>query len=133
MNVLGYRMVERMGELDMTSRQLAKISGIHVNTLYRYVTGRSEPTMSKLLLLSQSLGVSVDWLVGNDEVADVELPGESVGGYCFSVSKKVVVKAKYFDEARRAAERTFIRMMSEDVKAGIGRHPNFAIQYEGMV
>ena len=133
MNILGYRMLERMGELDITSKRLAEISGIHENTIYRYVSGRSEPTMSKLVLLSQSLGVSVDWLIGNDKVADIALPDATVGGYCFSVSKKIIVKAKYFDEARNIAERSFRYFMAEDIKSKQNHHPNFAIRYEGMI
>ena len=42
----------------------------------RYETGKREPSVDVLLKLSRLYGVSVDYLIGNDEVVDTSLGGQ---------------------------------------------------------
>ena len=52
--------------LGMTQPQLAEKLGVTVQAVSIYETGRREPGFRNLIGLSKALGVSIDWLIGNE-------------------------------------------------------------------
>ena len=52
--------------LGMTQLDLAKKLGVTTQAITTYEKGKREPGFRNLIGLSQALGVSVDWLIGNE-------------------------------------------------------------------
>ena len=52
--------------LGMTQPQLAEKLGVTTQAVSIYETGRREPGFRNLIGLSKALGVSIDWLIGNE-------------------------------------------------------------------
>lgn len=71
------RMLKEMESLGYTQTILARLSGIPVQDINRYATGKGEPTLKKLCLISIVLEVSADYLIG----ADRELKPKRNGPY----------------------------------------------------
>lgn len=46
--------------------KLVELTGISQTCLSKYETGKSLPNTLNLIILAESLGVSLDWLCGND-------------------------------------------------------------------
>ena len=61
--------------------ELARILGIKRSTYTYYETGKTEPPLSRLLLLSKIYNVSLDTLVGRDQ-EDGEGPAPSEDAWC---------------------------------------------------
>lgn len=53
----------------LTQEQLALLCGVATQKVTRWEQHQYEPSPSQLKTLSKFLGVSVDWLIGNDEFA----------------------------------------------------------------
>ena len=58
------RLIEQLGDMDLSIRDLSKETGIHHNMLYRYINNKAEPGLDKLVKIALVLDVSIDWLVG---------------------------------------------------------------------
>jgi transcriptional regulator with XRE-family HTH domain len=67
---MGNRFPERLKETrqahGLTQELLAEKVGIGKNQVWQYETGKVEPRMSTLIWLAETLGVSIDWLVGKE-------------------------------------------------------------------
>ncbi len=50
-----------------TDREAARIAGVSVTQLHRYVTGASEPRVAPVARLARSAGVRLEWLVWGEE------------------------------------------------------------------
>ena len=50
-----------------TQEQIGAMLGVHRVTVCHFETGRSKPSVTRLLPLAQMLGVSVGWLVGEED------------------------------------------------------------------
>ncbi len=63
---------KRLGELRKTKNfsqgQLAEKAGIHANILGRYERGEAKPSIDIALKLAKTLEVSLDYLVGKDDM-----------------------------------------------------------------
>jgi transcriptional regulator with XRE-family HTH domain len=63
---------KRLGELRKTKKfsqgQLAEKAGIHANILGRYERGEAKPSIDIALKLAEALEVSLDYLVGKDDM-----------------------------------------------------------------
>ena len=63
---------KRLGELRKTKNfsqgQLAEKAGIHANILGRYERGEAKPSIDIALKLAETLEVSLDYLVGKDDM-----------------------------------------------------------------
>ena len=63
---------KRLGELRKTKKlsqgQLADKAGIHANILGRYERGEAKPSIDIALKLAETLEVSLDYLVGKDDM-----------------------------------------------------------------
>ncbi len=55
-------------EKKISQQELAEIAGIHPNVLGRYERGEASPSVEMASKLSNALGVSLDYLVGNTDV-----------------------------------------------------------------
>jgi len=51
----------------ITQKQVGAMLGVHRVTVCHFETGRSKPSVAQLLPLAQMLGVSVGWLVGEED------------------------------------------------------------------
>ena len=67
MKVIADRMLERMGALGMTQRQLAERVGCHVGSISLYVNDKVDPSAPMVVGLATALGVTSDWLLGLDD------------------------------------------------------------------
>ena len=54
-------------EADEMQKDLAKKLGIPANTFNQYETGKREPDFGTLKRIANYFGVSVDYLIGNDD------------------------------------------------------------------
>ena len=63
---------KRLGELrkdkKLSQGQLADKAGIHANILGRYERGEAKPSIDIALKLAEALEVSLDYLVGKDDL-----------------------------------------------------------------
>ena len=50
----------------LSRSKLAELTGIPMECLLRYETVKSLPNTLNLIILAESLGVSLEWLCGND-------------------------------------------------------------------
>ena len=50
---------DRMAKKNMTSYQLSKASGVHMNAVYRFVTGKQGMTAEKFLRLLSALDLNL--------------------------------------------------------------------------
>ena len=51
----------------ITQKQVGARLGVHQVTVCHFETGRRKPTVTQLLPLAQMFGVSVGWLVGEED------------------------------------------------------------------
>lgn len=64
------RLSKLMQELDISSKQLALMSGISEAALSRYLNGLRTPTVENVISLANTLNVTTDYLLGLSDVAD---------------------------------------------------------------
>lgn len=57
---------------NLTRKQLAEMLGINHETLKGYEYGKSEPNFKMLEKIAQHFGVSTDFLLGREEIAEDE-------------------------------------------------------------
>ena len=50
----------------LSRSKLVELTGIPLPCLSKYETGKSLPNTLNLIILAESLGVSLEWLCGND-------------------------------------------------------------------
>lgn len=63
---------EILKERGISQRQLSEMTGITETAISRYSNGERVPNITNALKISESLGVSIDFLVGNEAVVPVE-------------------------------------------------------------
>lgn len=63
----GQRLVSLMDAAGMTVSKMHSITGLSENTISRYRTGQTEPTLYVIFQISRLLGCSADELLGMDE------------------------------------------------------------------
>lgn len=67
-NIFPERLRKARKDKDLSQKQLAEQIGVSTTTLTNYETGKSKlPCADTLFSLSNSLDVSIDWLLGNDK------------------------------------------------------------------
>jgi len=62
--VLKDRLQQLRKEKDISRNELADKIGVHVNIVGRYERGEAKPSLDIVIKLAQTLGVSIDYLVG---------------------------------------------------------------------
>jgi transcriptional regulator with XRE-family HTH domain len=61
------RLREARERRGLTQRELANLCELGEQQIYRYETGRSEPTATHLKLVADNLGVTTDYLLGRSD------------------------------------------------------------------
>jgi transcriptional regulator with XRE-family HTH domain len=69
---------ELMERKNITQAQLADAIGISRGNLGDWKSGRSSPTIDKLLLLADFFGVSTDYLLGKENTAPEKIPEDGL-------------------------------------------------------
>ena len=69
-NLFRTRLAESMKRRHVNGAELSSISGVSTATISRYLNGLREPSVSNLVLLSDALLVSVDYLLGISKSSD---------------------------------------------------------------
>jgi len=82
--IIGERIKQARLEKGLTQEKLGNLIGVSKVSVCGYETGNRTPTMAMFLKLSESLNVSVDYMLGNDVMA-VSEEGES---YNVSIAKE---------------------------------------------
>ena len=62
------RLKEQRELCGYTQRHVARLLGISHASYFRYEIGTSEPTQENLVKLADLFGVSVDYLLGRDDI-----------------------------------------------------------------
>jgi transcriptional regulator with XRE-family HTH domain len=60
----GERLRQRRENLGLSQQDLADRLGAHVNLIYKYESGKVDPSALQLKHLAKELSVPIDWLVG---------------------------------------------------------------------
>ncbi len=68
MKIFIERLLEQRALNGYTQKQLAEMLGIAQPSYIRYENGTSEPTQENLVKLADIFGVSVDYLLGRDDI-----------------------------------------------------------------
>jgi len=67
MNKLAKRLKELRGR-KFTQKELAEKINVSKDSIYNWEKGRSEPSLDDLIRLATVLDVTIDYLVGKDEI-----------------------------------------------------------------
>lgn len=78
MSIFNDRVKKLRGEMNLSLRQLAKISGLSSSALHAYEIGCREPTKSSLEALSDVFNCDIDYLLGK---SDIKNASANVYGY----------------------------------------------------
>ncbi len=73
---IGERIYSLRQELDIKQKELAEKVGITEATLSRYENGKRTPGSDIAAKLAQALGVTADYLLGNDESKTIPEPAK---------------------------------------------------------
>lgn len=66
-NIFGQRIFERRKVAGLTQKQLGEAVGLSMQAINDIEKGRRETTISKVILLAQTLGTTMDYLVGETD------------------------------------------------------------------
>ena len=66
-NILGTRITDLLNKKGMTQRQLADRAGVTEVSVSRYINGTRIPKAVQLANIARVLGVTSEYLLGNDE------------------------------------------------------------------
>lgn len=58
------RLDRLMQERKLFPSDVARLTGIHRNRIYDYLSGNYQPTAYAVALMAKSLNISADWLLG---------------------------------------------------------------------
>lgn len=64
--VFGTRLMEWLGEHDMSALCFAETAGVHRDVLYQAINGHSTLSQRNLVKICRAHGISADWLLGLD-------------------------------------------------------------------
>lgn len=127
MGDLGTRIREAAALIGGLDKLEAELSGVSRRTLSDYVSGKSEPKASTIIEIAQATGVSVAWLMGEDDRGDASsknLPAEV---------NETIVRLPRFD-ARASAGRGLVPVnempvgevaFARDFLRNLGANPDY--------
>lgn len=72
---LGQRIAQKRRELGLSQEQLGQEMGVSRQAIYKWESDATVPEIDKLIALSRRFGVSVGWLLGEEESAEAQEPG----------------------------------------------------------
>lgn len=68
MNKFSERLKQSLKDNNISQIELAQKIGMSQSVVNNYCTGKREPTLNVLILISKALGESADYLLGIDEL-----------------------------------------------------------------
>lgn len=80
MSLFRVRLLDAIHMKGTTAAELSRKTNISESNISRYLSGSSEPSLRSLLILANALGVSADWLSGNEEEEEEEKSFEVMYG-----------------------------------------------------
>lgn len=111
-NRWGTRIKDLLKKRNMKQKDLSKLSGVSESTLSDWIKGTREPGVYGLSQVAQSLGVTLDYLMGLDSVATEiqtltgyslwELKGLFAAGYTLEAPKQISME-ELLQELRKEA------------------------------
>ena len=63
METIADRLRRILDERKITQRELARLTGLHFNTINSYVSGKKEPGAEKLRKIADALNADLNWLI----------------------------------------------------------------------
>lgn len=84
-NEFGLRLKYLREKHGLSLSELANRMDFNKSLLWRYETGKSEPGLSFLKLLAEHFGVTLDWLVGNGDINNIQYANK--GTYSDAINK----------------------------------------------
>jgi len=63
----GSRIKERLKVIGLTQKDLAKLLGVHENTVSYWITGKKEPGLLKAYMMCHYLECDLNWLISGKE------------------------------------------------------------------
>jgi transcriptional regulator with XRE-family HTH domain len=66
MKTISKRLIELREDRGLAGTDMAKRLGVNKSTITRYESGEIKPNLDMMILISQTFGVSLDWLAGFD-------------------------------------------------------------------
>ena len=103
--MIGEKIRKRLEQQRMTVSELSERTGIARPMLYRYMTGKHEPSAGLLKKIAEALGVTCDWFFTS--YIDLDDPTirtvvEKSGGLCYEDQQDVI---RYIDFVRERREK----------------------------
>ena len=83
--------------LGLTMKQLANIVGVTEAAISHYETGRREPDNDMLLRIANALGVTVDYLISNEESPDM-VTAQEKAPEDDPLTEQIMAKARQMNE-----------------------------------
>lgn len=112
MNGFAQRLTQLRESRDLQKNQLAKTLHVSDSCVSQYENGSSMPGYDTLLCIAQYFGVSVDYLLGNDDKAPV-FPLE--GEFCDNVTYHTLLsRCNKLSPAKRQALLVMVNALLED-------------------
>ena len=65
-NYFSHRLKQIMKDLTVTNEDLSTETGISVNSLIAYKSGKVSPSLDKVIAIADYFEVSIDWLCGRN-------------------------------------------------------------------
>lgn len=111
-NSWGTRIKDLLKKRNMKQKDLSKLSGVSESTLSDWIKGTREPGVYGLSQVAQSLGVTLDYLMGLDSVATEiqaltgyslwELKNLFAAGYTLEAPKQISMQ-EFLEELKKEA------------------------------
>lgn len=68
------RLFELRTEKELSQREVAKKLFVSQGTYNNWKNGKTQPSIEQLILLSKLFDVSIDYIIGNSEDAEISVP-----------------------------------------------------------
>lgn len=102
----------------LTQEELGRMLGVTGANCTRYEKGLAQPKMATLIKMSQIFGVSIDYLLGNDELAAESVEGKQSAAAYWSKILAPEFKIEYRDGYFYLTALQDIALPLNDIKAG---------------
>lgn len=120
----GKRLAVARAKKNLTQRELADLVGITWSQISRYEAGKAKPRLAVLLSLSESLGVSPDYLTGDSEDEDGRV-------ITLELTNKQTKAIEDFAEAEGLSfDAAVQRVLGQGLKMKLDKDPDMLAQLE---
>ena len=117
------RLVFRRNRLNMTQTDLARESGVSARSISDYENGKSDPGLEHLQKISTALGVTVGWLIGENEHLGTTKPSAWQERPEGQEAEDILAALDRAQEEIQSAKR-----LAERLKSAAGSKPSSALE-----